>query len=289
MRYSRPQWQRLAEEHLERVRRYTGPHLQRRRAGTSHPVYDFLFEYYPVRVAHLERYHPGAGIELEDAPEHATWKHYRTEGAVTRVDVPTFLAGRRSTVDYVRSLLTNTMSNPAQFDCFGLHEWAMVYQTNVPRHDLPLRLGAAGTDHVVETHQLRCTHVDAFRFFTEPARPRNTSPLPLVRVNQPAVEQQGCVHATMDLYKWASKLSPLVPSTLVVDCFELAWDARTLDMEASPYDCRSLGLSVVPIETPQGKSEYVRRQRELATRAVPLRRKLIEPLDDALNSIAVNN
>ena len=30
----------------------------------------------------------------------------------------------------------------------------------------------------------------------------------------------------MDLYKWAYKLSPLVPSELVADCFELAREIR---------------------------------------------------------------
>src|SRR5690349_8566835 len=36
-----------------------------------------------------------------------------------------------------------------------------------------LRLGAAGTDAVVESLRLRSTHHDAYRFFTAPARPRN--------------------------------------------------------------------------------------------------------------------
>lgn len=288
MRYSRKQWQQRATEHFQRAARYTIPHLQRRRAGTSHPVYDFLFDYYPVRTAHLERWHPGAGIELEDAPTHATWKYYRTDGNVTTLSTGAFVAARANTVTYIRTLLSNTLTNPAHFDCFGLHEWAMVYQSENPRHSLPLRLGRAGTDHVVETHQLRCTHVDAFRFFTEPARPKNVSALPLVRVNQPAVEQQGCVHATMDLYKWATKLTPLVPSELVLDCFALAWDARILDMEASPYDCRELGLGVVPIETPKGKLEYVRRQRDLAARALPLRHRLIGTINHALNLVPID-
>ena len=34
----------------------------------------------------------------------------------------------------------------------------------------PLRLGAAGTDEVVEAHQIRCSHYDAFRFYTCPPR-----------------------------------------------------------------------------------------------------------------------
>lgn len=57
----------------------------------------------------------------------------------------------------------------------------------------------------------------------------------------------------MDLFKWALKLGPLVPGELLLDCFELAKDARRLDMEASPYDCRELGFDIVPVETTEEK------------------------------------
>ena len=46
----------------------------------------------------------------------------------------------------------------------------------------------------------------------------------------------------MDLYKWAYKLGPLVESELVMDCLELAADARELDMRASPYDLPRLRI-----------------------------------------------
>ena len=98
----------------------------------------------------------------------------------------------------------------------------------------PLRLGAAGTDEVVEAHQIRCSHYDAFRFYTPPARSLNL--LQPTRETQTALEQPGCLHAGMDLYKWAYKLAPHSPSSLVMDCFDLARDIRELDMRASPYD-----------------------------------------------------
>lgn len=66
-----------------------------------------------------------------------------------------------------------------------------------------------------------------------------------------------------------------------MDCFELAADARKLDMEASPYDCRELGFDVVAVETPEGKAQYVARQRELTRRAQPLRRRLVAVIDAA--------
>lgn len=46
----------------------------------------------------------------------------------------------------------------------------------------------------------------------------------------------GCVHAAMDLFKYAYQLYPFVSSDLLRDCLELAITARKLDMRASPYD-----------------------------------------------------
>ncbi len=86
----------------------------------------------------------------------------------------------------------------------------------------------------------------------------------------------------MDLYKWAGKLMPFAPSALVLDCFELARDIRTLDMRASPYDLSALGYEAIAIETPTGKAEYAAAQRAFAQRARPLRRQLIALCDDLL-------
>ena len=45
------------------------------------------------------------------------------------------------------------------------------------------------TDEVVEGHRIGCSHFDAFRFFTPPARPLNT--LQPGRDDRPAFEQPG--------------------------------------------------------------------------------------------------
>jgi hypothetical protein len=86
----------------------------------------------------------------------------------------------------------------------------------------------------------------------------------------------------MDLYKWAAKLMPLTPSPLILDCFELARDIRTLDMRASPYDLTPLGYTPIRIETPEGKAEYTATQRTFATRSRPLREQLANLCDDLL-------
>ena len=280
------EWQAREAAHRAQVDAWTAGHLERRRRREKHPVEDFLFTYYSHRPAQLRRWHPGAGVVLlgDAARERLAWRFYAEVhagpgGAGVAVDVDAFLTERGTTVDFVAGLVGATAGRPAELGCFGRHEWAMVYRLGEgeQRHeDWPLRLGPAGTDAVVESQPLRCTHFDAFRFFTGPARPFNAHQP--TRESQPALEQPGCLHATMDLYKWAYKLLPLVPSSLVARCFELARDVRLLDMQASPYDLSALGVEPVRIETPEGRAEYARRQRAFAERAQPLRRALLAAL-----------
>ena len=82
----------------------------------------------------------------------------------------------------------------------------------------------------------------------------------------------------------AHKLVPVVPSDLVMDCFDLARDIRALDMRAAPYDLSALGYEPVRIETPDGKAEYVRLQRTYAERGHVLRQHLLSAMDLILNS-----
>ena len=77
----------------------------------------------------------------------------------------------------------------------------------------------------------------------------------------------------------------MVPGDLFLDCLDLAIDARILDMEASPYDCRDWGLGVVPIESPEGKAAYVNRQRGLAERGQPLRERLVAVMETAYSQL----
>ena len=100
--------------------------------------------------------------------------------------------------------------------------------------------------------------------------------------DRPDFEQPGCLHAGMDLYKHAFRLSPMVPSDLVADCFELARDIRVLDMRAAPYDLTDLGFEPVAIETTAGKAAYVEAQRGFAERGAPLRARLIEECERLL-------
>ncbi|WP_458688803.1 3-methyladenine DNA glycosylase [Nocardia tengchongensis] len=273
------EWRARAAAHRDRVDALLGPYLQRRAAGTKHPVIDFLFTYYGNKPSQLKRWHPGFGVTLTDADDYTGSRGYHQVSLNSATPGwtadPAFLEKRRDTIEFVASLLSATASRPAQLSCFGLHEWAMVYRTDDVRHQqVPLRLGSAGTDAVVESMQIRCTHFDAFRFFTPEAVPLNIEPL--TRDSQISREQPGCLHANMDIYKWGFKLTPLIPSDLLFDAFDLACAARELDMKASPYDLLTYGYTPIRIETPSGRAEYVRAQADIAARSEFLRARLLD-------------
>lgn len=272
-------WQERASAHARRADALTRDHVDRRARGEKHPVEDFLYTYYNLTPAQLRRWHPGAGVLLASADERRDWKWYVADGGSTRVDAEAFLAARRATVDYVEDLLAATMRRPPSFGCFGLHEWAMVYQLSpdeIRHRGLPLRLGARASDQVVESHPIRCSHFDAFRFFTPAAVPLNE--LQPTRANQTETEQSGCLHAGMDVYKWAMKLGPLIPGEVLLDAFELARDIRVVDMQASPYDVSGFGLPAIPVETAEGKRQYASLQRGFTERGDALRRRVLEAI-----------
>jgi hypothetical protein len=287
-------WREREDAHAQRVRRYADPYLARRSAGRKHPVEDFLFTYYTQKPGLLLRWQPGAGVVLtgERAAARTGWKHYRTldDGELASLglaagsvavtfDRGKFLADRQEAVTFAGIILRGTAARPAQFGCFGLHEWAMVYRQDKfdLRHEyLKLRLGSAGTDQVVEKNRIRCSHFDAFRFYTPDAIALNE--LEPSRENQRHMEQPGCLHANMDLYKWAYKLLPALPSELVMDCFELSWRIRAMDMQASPYDLEEWGYPAIRIETTGGKAAYVEHQRAFAAEAAELRGRLAAAL-----------
>ena len=270
-------------EHRHRAR--VADFLRTHRASEAHPVWDFLFTYYSLRPRQLRTWHPGFGVALAGtaAQRYLGRSGY---GAVAGGVAVTYeyLTARFETVRFIAGLLRATASRPARLNCFGLHEWAMVYRSDTPRHaQVPLRLGAAGTDAVVESMPLRCSHFDAYRFFTEPAARRNAEQL--TRETQVGSEQPGCLHAAMDCYKFAYKLGPLIESELVMDCLEAAAQARELDMRASPYDLRDYGFEPIAIETPAGRAEYVRVQQQVAERAAPLRATLTDRCELLLSAV----
>jgi len=286
------EWTTQHHEHVRAADLLTADHRRRRAEGLRHPVWDFLFTYYPTRPNRLRRWTPGVGVGVEITTDSPTpplpgpAKFYRemptNSGPVWTVDLDAVFTARGRAIALIHRLLTATMARTPRFSCFGMHEWAMVYQ-DAPRHPEPLRLGATRTNQVVDSAAITCTHYDAFRFFTPHAVELNSvSP---TRETQRQWEQPGCLHATMDLYKWATKLGPLIPGDLWLDTFRLAADIRATDMEASPYDLTAWGFDPILIETAAGRAEYARRQKSFAARGQVLRGRMINLVEQAYPSL----
>ena len=272
----REEWLADREAYLARISPWVVERLCRRSRHEKHPVHDFLFEYYEFRASHLLRWSPGFEVVLAGAGRRdVNWPDFRETGDGPVLPAAEFPPHR---IDYLRwaiDYLRTTGEREPVFGCMGLHEWAMVYRDPAVRHSaMPLRLSRQEIEHAVESLPLRCTHFDAFRFFTPAAVPLNR--WQLTRASTTVNDQPGCVHVNMDLYRFAYKIAPYCPSTLLADTFELALRSREIDMQASPYDLTGLGFDALQIETAEGRTEYVELQRTIYEEGRPVRARLLE-------------
>jgi hypothetical protein len=270
-------WKQLKADHQITVSELLDPYLENRSRHMKDPVLDFLFEYYAFRPAHLTRWSPGIGVVLEyrdpvDLPELSEL----TVGENTaRLNPDLFPEKRIRSLHWILSLLRKSGNKKPFFGCFGMHEWAMVYRAEEVRHDqIPLRLSDKEIAEFIESRPLLCTHFDAFRFFTDKAIPLNRHNLN--RDNIEEMEQPGCVHTNMDLYKWAFKLYPWISSEVIREAFFNAVETRKVDMQASPYDATEFGLKPIKIETEAGRAQYLERQMEIYENSQPVREQVIE-------------
>lgn len=291
------QWWPAAQNHERAARSRSAAHEERRRRGQRHALEDFLWEYYPLRPGRFATWHPGfvngepqallspfaSGMDDADAVRWYTKRaglpwHCEVntdDGPAITID-PAFVNHRAKGIRHLASLHQILLRRDAVFGCLGWHEWAMVYEADETRHPLPLRLGAERTNDIVRQAHIRCTHFDAFRFFTDAGRPLNQLQPSYETVLEN--EQPGCIHVTMDLLRACIQLGPIVRGDLMIAAYDLALKARTIDMQASPYDCSGFGLAPIKIETQEGKAHYIAAQRELSAQARPLRERLLEVL-----------
>jgi hypothetical protein len=287
--WNREHWRSLSHNHLSRVAAAADAFVQRRSREQKHPVHDFLFTYYNFSPAKLKQWLPPQGVTMAVSAEDLIEMPWLLkvpvihEGDQLQLDEKAIKPHVKDLARWVMTLCENVQLRAPRFRCFGLHEWAMVYQQSreeIRHQGYELRLTPEALASFVESQSICCSHYDAFRFFTPAARPMNVlQPILDTRLE---MEQGACLHANMDLYKWASKLWPWVGADLIGECFHLAQEGRDLDMRASPYDLAHLGYEPVFIETVEGRAQYEHEQRTLATKAEPLRLRL----RDAARAIA---
>jgi|SRR5699024_1469089 len=272
---SKAQWKQQKTDHEEAVGQLIDDYLDARSRQRKDPIMDFLFEYYAFRPSYLRRWSPGVGVALENGQTYSRYfKEMKSSENGAFLDLRRFPENRISSLQWILEVLQKTAERPPAFGCFGMHEWAMVYKAEHIRHDyLNLRMDMDELTDFVDSRPLVCTHFDAFRFFTEEAKPQNKYELNQDKFQQ--TEQPGCLHTNMDLYKWAFKMYPWISSKTILRAFKLALETRTVDMKASPYDLRERGHQPIKIETEEGRLEYVKQQRAIFKKSQPIRQQLI--------------
>ena len=283
-------WQSRAENHRSALSPITSAYRQRKAQGQLHPVHDFLFSYYSFTAGKLEQWHPAVGEVLtldHSSTRPFSQRCYRHDGDTVTLDASILRPKDLERLRFSRRLLELTAGRSPNFGCYGLHEWAMVYQSANPRHRerAPLRLSPEEIARFVQSQPLACSHFDAVRFFTPEALPLNRLRPTLMTRDQ--FEQPGCVHANMDLYKWSFKAMPWVGSDLLRRTFFLALNLRELDMRASPYDLSEFGYQPIAIETLEGREEYGRIQQLLANKAATLRVEVMNALDSLFEQVTI--
>ena len=158
------------------------------RLDPANPVYNFLISYYGLRgakgVRRLSRYSPGMnvvmeGVSADDVPSQLSLKHLRFVGGGAGGAYYTAEAlDSTAQLRWNRNLMEATQKRAPITNCFGLHEWAMIYGNDTaspaPSADyqkgLELRIPQSVVDRTVDSSNLRCSHLDALRMFSEKAK-----------------------------------------------------------------------------------------------------------------------
>ena len=279
----RIEWQNKAEEHAKLIynmiyppNQNYGSEKERLHAVHEHPIYNFIHKYYSYSLKQIRFYSPGRNVLLQEVHKKKDVNNilspdffnsiYNNENddikcnGMYEIEKNNLSNKKRKKFEKSRDILLKTSITPPHFSCFGLHEWAMLAKGDgkESRHQtLPLRVSQQVIDKVVQSKgALRCTHFDAFRFFHPDVTALND--VQLSRAKQVDTEQPGCVHATMDLFKYAYELYPLVSAEILRACLGVSLDARHIDMRASPYDCSAIeGVGdPIKIETAEGRKQY---------------------------------
>lgn len=276
------EWTILAKKHDALISPITDVFVKQRGLGIKNAVHDFLFTYYNFSPAKLKQWIPYLGEEIimtDEVRLEYPWLNdhwFRMDENVLSLNKTRIQESTLKAAKFIENLMRNVLAQEPRFSCFGLHEWAMVYKSTpetIRHQGYKLRVSPESLAKFVESQRICCSHYDAYRFFTDEARPLNVlNPVLETRLD---MEQGGCLHANMDLYKWATRLWPWIGSGFIAKAFFLAKKGRELDMRASPYDLSHAGYVPICIETEDGRQEYVKKQRLYAEESVPLRKELL--------------
>ena len=125
-----PIWRDAAEAHRARMLSLIGGSLN---VDLSNPIYNFIFVYYSFDQKLLLRYSPGAGVVLKGVgvKEEDLWtgRGYVSYGdGSARMDPMLCKPSMRNGAVTAASIMRATSGRAPHLNCYGLHEWAMLYQ-----------------------------------------------------------------------------------------------------------------------------------------------------------------
>ena len=169
-----PEWRARAAAHRQRMRRFTGPHRERKQRGEKHPVLDFLFTYYsPPARRGCGAGTPGRGsccaaVRSTSAGPATSRRRRRAPRRPRALPRPRRPPGSSA-------LLAGTAARPAQLGCFGLHEWAMVYRLPGRAAARGGRCGSAPAAPTRWSSPTRCAARTTTPSGSSPRRPARTS------------------------------------------------------------------------------------------------------------------
>jgi len=187
------------------------------------------------------------------------------------LNVAAFDPARRASLAWMLNLAALTAERPPAFGCFGLHEWRWSTGKRPTRSATttwPLRFPPDELARIVEAHP--CVARTSMPSGSSRRRRARSTACNRSAPPRRSSSSRGCLHANMDLYKWASnsRRSRRPNSSPTA---RPARDIREVDMRASPYDLSKLGFAPIRIETPEGRAEYETLQRDFAAQSQPLR------------------
>mmetsp|Transcript_17449 Transcript_17449/g.28174 ORF Transcript_17449/g.28174 Transcript_17449/m.28174 type:complete len:315 (+) Transcript_17449:174-1118(+) len=299
-------WRSLAKLHQERLVQVVSPGCIDRDVSKgldpANPIFNFLKLYYrikgPKELRRLMRWSPGFGAQVHGVDPRGDkdliqLKWTQTEGDRVLFKVPE--KGLKSLQQW-EMVLRRTMENKPVLNCFGMHEWAMVYASSesskFQSEVMDFRVSQREINELVVSKGVNCTHFDAYRFFSPDAfdfSKHGHLMKTCDRATGQQLENPACIHTAMDTFKVAYKFYPLINSELLLESLELSIDARRIDVRASPYDPSKFGLEPIKVETVDGRREYQIAQRNLLDRSQRLRGKLLKALDEIYESCGIIN
>ncbi len=165
------------------------------------------------------------------------------------------------------------------FGCFGLHEWADGLPAAQHRHPVPLRLGQR-PPRMPSSRRARAA-LHALRRLPL-LHPGSGAPQPRRADARPTARDASSPGACTPAWISTNGRSSCGPSCPASCCWTRSrWRARCREpsiCEPRPYDLRDMGLRRrCPIETAEGKAEYVRPQRGVRRARAAIRRAPASP------------